>query len=396
MFNQVSESPQLCSYYAAQQCLSCPQIEVPYEQQVAEKTARVKSLLPMIAEDAWLPTQESASVGFRNKAKMVVTGSAANAMLGILGSDYAGQDLTECPLYSQHMRDFLKTFQRWIRELGISPYSVKERRGELKYILVTESPDGQFLVRWVLRSHRWVSRLRNFVSVMQEEFPEIAVVSANILAEHVALTEGPEEISLYGDYLPFQLGRVKLQLLPRSFFQTNTFIAHAMYQQAQRWAIALKPDRAVDLFCGVGGFALFLAATCRAVTGVELSAPAIAAAKRGAVASGLENVDFYAADATSFSISEGGLQLTRRDMIVVNPPRRGIGVELANWINESQARVIIYSSCNPVSLAKDMELLGSYKATRARVFDMFPGTDHAEVMVLLVKEPQGNAERKTV
>lgn len=383
MFNLRSENVASCHYFTVGQCHSCPTINIPYERQVTDKTTRVKELLPLIAEQAWLPTQLSHSLGFRNKAKMVVSGSANDAKLGILDRDYRGQDLTECPLYDAPMRRLLAAFSGWIRQLGISPYSVAEKRGELKYILVTQSVDGEFMVRWVLRSKRWVPRLQSFITQMRADFPSISVVSVNILAEHVALTEGAEEILLYGDFLRMRLGQVQLLLQPQSFFQTNSFIAQAMYTQAQRWAAALKPVRALDLFCGVGGFALHLSAVCESVIGVEISAAAIAAAQRGAAVSGVGNVEFYAADATVFSVSEGGLEVAANDLILVNPPRRGVGVELAEWLNNCGAGVLIYSSCNPLSLAKDLELLSAYRVLRARVFDMFPGTHHAEVMVLL-------------
>ncbi|MDO5060306.1 MAG: methyltransferase domain-containing protein [Actinomycetaceae bacterium] len=375
-----------CAYFEAQVCHSCPEINVPYAQQVETKTQAVKLLLPEIPASAWLPTQQSPQFGFRNKAKMVVSGTAARPQLGILDRDFAGQDLSDCPLYSARLRALFPVLKSWISRLGISPYRVAEKTGELKYLLVTENPAGQFMVRWVLRSHRHVNKLRAFTAQMRREVPQVVMMSVNILPQHVALTEGEEELPLFGDYLEFALGKTRIQLQPRSFFQTNTLIAHAMYQQAQRWATVLQPQRAVDLFCGVGGFALFLAPVCRQVTGVEISAPAIEAAKRGALASGLENVDFYAADATSFSLSEGGLQLSAKDLVLVNPPRRGIGVELAQWLNTGAQKAVIYSSCNPVSLAKDLKALTNFKPLRARVFDMFPGTAHTEVMVLLVRD----------
>lgn len=375
-----------CTYFQTQLCHSCPEIDIPYTQQVDKKTQSVKAVLAQIPASVWLPTQKSMQFGFRNKAKMVVTGTSANPKLGILGRDFEGEDLSECPLYSEQMRALFPLLKNWISQLGISPYQVAKKTGELKYLLITENPAGQYMVRWVLRSRRHFNKLRVFSSQMRLEIPQIAVMSVNILPQHVALTEGEEELPLFGDYLEFVLGQTKIQLQPRSFFQTNTLIANAMYLQAQRWATVLQPHRAVDLFCGVGGFALFLARVCHQVIGVEISKEAIAAAKQGALASNLENVDFFAADATSFSISEGGFQLSSKDLVLVNPPRKGIGIELAQWLNTAGQRAIIYSSCNPASLAKDLAALTNFKPVRARVFDMFPGTTHAEVMVLLVKD----------
>ena len=140
-----------------------------------------------------------------------------------------------------------------------------------------------------------------------------------------------------------------------------------------------------DLFCGVGGFALALASPGRRVLGVEVSAPAIRGARESAALMGLpsEEVRFEVGDARV--LDPGGSAVP--DLLVVNPPRRGIGTGLARRIENSSAARVLYSSCNPVSLAADLEAMPSLRARRARLFDMFPHTDHAEVLVELVRRP---------
>ncbi|MCS4484340.1 methyltransferase domain-containing protein [Gleimia sp. 6138-11-ORH1] len=373
-----------CSYFQRNLCQSCPQIDVDYATQITEKTTSVRELLRKIPAEAWLPTQQSAQLKFRNKAKMVVSGTAAKPLLGILDREKQGQDLSECPLYSDRMRKLFITLKKWITTLGISPYNVDTKSGELKYLLITESPAGKFMLRWVLRSHRHVKKLQRFIHQMRKDEPNLELVSVNILPTHVALTEGEEEIILFGKYLEIPLGDVQIQLQPRSFFQTNSQIALAMYSQAQRWVKAIKPTQVLDLFCGVGGFALFMGQVCQQVVGVEISKPAVTAAKLAAQKSKLTHVKFIAGDATQTSNWESQASLNA-ELILVNPPRRGIGAELCEWLESSTAKHLIYSSCNPLSLAKDLEQLPSFKAIRARVFDMFPGTNHAEVMVLLTR-----------
>jgi len=176
-------------------------------------------------------------------------------------------------------------------------------------------------------------------------------------------------------------------LLPtRSFFQTNTGVAEALYATATHWARDLSGGAEVwDLFCGVGGFALALASPGRRVLGVEVSAPAIRGARESAALMGLpsEEVRFEVGDARV--LDPGGSAVP--DLLVVNPPRRGIGTGLARRIENSSAARVLYSSCNPVSLAADLEAMPSLRARRARLFDMFPHTDHAEVLVELVRRP---------
>ena len=178
-------------------------------------------------------------------------------------------------------------------------------------------------------------------------------------------------------------------LLPtRSFFQTNTGVAERLYATARAWAddvpAALpRPAEVWDLFCGVGGFALALARPGRRVLGVEISAPAIAGARDAAALMGLEPAAarFETGDARVLAPGTG----VTPDLLVVNPPRRGIGADLAGRIEESGVPRVLYSSCNPASLAADLACMPSLRARRARLFDMFPHTDHAEVLVELVR-----------
>jgi 23S rRNA (uracil747-C5)-methyltransferase len=135
-----------------------------------------------------------------------------------------------------------------------------------------------------------------------------------------------------------------------------------------------------DLYCWVGGFALHLAAAARAVVGVEVSPDAIGAATATAVELGVP-AQFVAADATQWALE----QSTVPDLVVVNPPRRGIGPDLADWLEASGVDHVVYSSCNAESLARDLALMPSLRPVEARVLDMFPHTTHYEVMVLLAR-----------
>ena len=168
----------------------------------------------------------------------------------------------------------------FVTRARLEPYDVPSRRGELKNLLVTESPDGELMLRFVLRSQEPVTRIRKHLPALQAEVPRLAVVTVNLLPEHRAVLEGEREVVLTGEAtLPMRLATgVTLQLGPRSFFQTNTPVAEALYEQARAWVDGLPGVRTVwDLYCGVGGFALHLASPGREVLGVEVSADAVAA-----------------------------------------------------------------------------------------------------------------------
>jgi 23S rRNA (uracil747-C5)-methyltransferase len=174
-----------------------------------------------------------------------------------------------------------------------------------------------------------------------------------------------------------RLDDVTLHLRPGSFFQTNTEIAAALYRQARAWLDELAPASVWDLYCGVGGFALHVAAPGRRVLGIEVSEPAIASARLSAAEASLADVAFQVGDATAVTGSDAP------DAVIVNPPRRGLGPELCATLEGSSVGAVVYSSCNAESLARDLAAMPSLRARRIRVFDMFPQTGHYEVMVLL-------------
>jgi 23S rRNA (uracil747-C5)-methyltransferase len=176
-----------------------------------------------------------------------------------------------------------------------------------------------------------------------------------------------------------RLNDIPMHLGPRSFFQTNDTVAAALYRQAREWVEEIDPPALWDLFCGVGGFALHCADGRRQVTGIETSADAIAGARRSASELGLANVEFRALDAADFAFGETRVP----PLVIVNPPRRGIGAPLARFLDGSPARHVIYSSCNAESLARDLAAMPGFRLLRARVLDMFPHTKHYEVLTLL-------------
>ncbi len=368
-----------CGYFDAGVCRSCTLMGTPYDAQLAGKVEHAKALLAAWPDAAWLPPVASRPEAFRNKAKMVVGGTIETPTLGILDASRHGVDLTGCGVLSEGLRAAFAPIAAFITRAGLTPYDVPERRGELKNVLLTESPDGKLMVRFVLRSTAMIDRIRAELPNLLSDLPQIAVASVNLLPEHVALVEGEHELPLLGETLPMRLGDGVLHLRPGSFFQTNTEIAAALYAQAREWIDELAPASVWDLYCGVGGFALHVAAPGRRVHGIEVSAPAVESAWMSAREAGLADVTFAVGDATALTTS------STPEAIIVNPPRRGLGEDLCATLEASGARTIIYSSCNAVSLARDIAAMPSYAPSRVRVFDMFPQTDHYELMMLLVR-----------
>ena len=425
----------LCDYYDAGVCVSCTQLPVPYQWQLAQAQAECRATLATVPQ--WLDPVGSRPFHFRNKAKLAIGGTTAAPTLGILDGNRRGVDLRHCPLHERGIEAALPHLAEFITRAGLVPYDVPNRRGELKYLIVTRSPDGDLMARFVLRSETHIEAIREHLPWLHGAIPHLAVASVNLHPEHKAVLEGDVEILLTEQAtLPMRLGDLTLHLHPRSFFQTNTAVASALYAQARTW-LADSAGPVWDLYCGVGGFALHLAtplhvadggdldpATARRMTnvsdtdptatrrmtnggdadptatrrmtndgdagptatrrmtngdssviGVEISADAIESARRSTAEAGL-NAAFVAEDAAAWAMS----QREEPGAVVVNPPRRGIG-HLAEWLEASSIERVLYSSCNPASLARDLRAMPSLRPTRGRLFDMFPNTPHSEVMV---------------
>ncbi|OJX71281.1 MAG: 23S rRNA (uracil(747)-C(5))-methyltransferase [Micrococcales bacterium 73-13] len=380
-----------CGYHERGECRSCTLMGTPHRAQLAAKEHRVRALVDRPGL-AWLPAVAGPEDGFRNKAKMVVGGTVAAPTLGILDPDRHGVDLRECGILDPAIVAALPALARFVTRAGLVPYDVNARRGELKHVITTAAPDGELMTRFVLRSTESLPRVRKHLPALLAEVPRLRVATANLLPAHAAVLEGEEEIALTeATELRMPVAGIALRLPPRAFFQTNTAIAAALYRQARAWADrALRPEpadrahRIWDLYCGIGGFALSLAEPGREVVGIETGAEAIRAATRAAAEAGIRATTFLAADATRWAREQSAAP----DLVVVNPPRRGLGDELADWIEASGVPSVVYSSCNPDTLARDLARMPSLRPREARVFDMFPQTEHLEVMVLLERRQE--------
>ena len=352
----------------------------PYGEQLAGKQQHCAGLLSGHTAIEWLPPVASQESGFRNKAKMVIGGTAQNPTIGILDADGHGVDLRMCGVCSPGLLACFPVLANFIRRLRLTPYDVPRRTGELKHVIITESPDGEVMLRLVLRSDQTVPRIRKHLPDLLAALPQVKVVSVNLHPEHKAVLEGEQEILLTGQStLNMRVNDINLHLRPQSFFQTNTEMAAALYRQGREWVNELAPASVWDLYCGVGGFALHSAAPSRTVTGIETSSEAVVSARLSSDEAGLAGMDFQAGDATAFALASP----ESPELVIVNPPRRGVGKELCGWLESSEVQHVVYSSCNAQSLARDLAALPSFTARRARVLDMFPQTTHYEVMVLL-------------
>ncbi|WP_410751255.1 23S rRNA (uracil(747)-C(5))-methyltransferase RlmC [Citrobacter sp. U14242] len=370
-----------CALYDAERCRSCQWITQPIAEQLSAKTTNLQHLLADFSVGEWCAPIGGAENAFRNKAKMVVSGSVEKPLLGMLHRDGTSEDLCDCPLYPASFAPIFTVLKPFIARAGLTPYNVARKRGELKYLLLTESQfDGGMMLRFVLRSDAKLAQLRTALPWLQAQLPQLKVISVNIQPVHMAIMEGETEIFLTEQQaLAERFNDVPLWIRPQSFFQTNPVVAGRLYATARDWVRQLPVNHMWDLFCGVGGFGLHCATPQMKLTGIEIAPEAIACAKQSAQELGLQNLHFQALDSTQFATAQGEVP----DLVLVNPPRRGIGKPLCDFLSQMAPRFIVYSSCNAQTMAKDIHELPGYHIERVQLFDMFPHTAHYEVLTLL-------------
>lgn len=216
-----------CALYDAGRCRSCQWITQPIPEQLSAKTADLKNLLADFPVEEWCAPVSGPEQGFRNKAKMVVSGSVEKPLLGMLHRDGTPEDLCDCPLYPASFAPVFAALKPFIARAGLTPYNVARKRGELKYILLTESQsDGGMMLRFVLRSETKLAQLRKALPWLQEQLPQLKVITVNIQPVHMAIMEGETEIYLTEQQaLAERFNDVPLWIRPQSFFQTNPAVA---------------------------------------------------------------------------------------------------------------------------------------------------------------------------
>jgi 23S rRNA (uracil1939-C5)-methyltransferase len=271
-----------------------------------------------------------------------------------------------------------------VQRQSIYVYDPVSRRGLLRYLVIKVSPaSGKAMVTFVTaeRDYRQITHLGKW---LVRKIPEVISVQQNINASTGNVVFGRDTIRMLGvgDLLD-RVGDIALRISPTSFFQINNEQAAFIYRLVRQWAALEKRESAVDLYCGIGGIALHLARDAGSVGGIEVVEEAVRNARENARMNGLDNCSFRAGDAADL-VAE--LTPETVAVTVVNPPRSGCDGPVLEALAGLQPRALIYVSCNPASLARDLDLLQSlgYCADRLQPVDMFPQTSHLETVVRLL------------
>jgi 23S rRNA (uracil747-C5)-methyltransferase len=373
-----------CSYFNHEICRSCDKIETSYQTQLVEKSEYLIRLLGEETRIKLLATVSSCEIEFRNKAKFSVTGTLKEPIIGLTGElDLdRGREILNCPIHHPRINQVVLGLKDFIQQAQLIPYQIKSKSGELKGVIIYYSPESdEMYVRFVLRSKEALDRIKKFHSQWILKSPFITCLSANIQPIPHALLEGEEEVFFtQKNYINHQLDSIQMSLHPQGFVQTNQNVAKKLYTTATSWAKDLKIRNFLELFSGQGAFSFFIQSQVENALGIEINPDAAARANETAKTLDFKHLSFIASDATSI---KKDLLSFKPDLLLVNPPRRGLS-EATHLILDLLPPYLIYSSCDAKTLAFDLKKLShQYVIDKIQIFDMFPHTSHFETLVLL-------------
>ncbi len=395
-------------------CGGCAYQNLPYEEQLALKARQITNLLsPIIGTDEFesrfegvLPSPQQ--FGYRNKMEFSFGDEFKDGPLALgmhkKGSFYDIVTVDNCRLIHEDMRVVLRTTLAYFKEKKIDFYHKNTHEGYLRHLLVRRAAKtGEMLVDLVTAPSESgvicsggvnideTSLLEGWVSVLQSQTYEGSLVGIlHTKNDRIAdVIEDQGTSVLFGqDFFYEELLDLRFRITPFSFFQTNSLGAEVLYDAARRFilgadASVLNGKTVFDLYSGTGTIAQVLAPVSGKVIGVEIIEEAVEAAKKNAAENGLDNCDFLAGDVLKVidDIAE------KPDYIVLDPPRDGIHPKALQKIIDYGVESMIYISCKPTSLARDLVVLQEqgYQVERIVCCDMFPGTVHVETVCLLSK-----------
>ena len=373
-----------CPYYG--RCGGCDFRHMDRAEELDAKRQRVQDALRRIGGSA--VTVESIDGGeplhYRNKSQYPV---AADGSVGFYRArSHQVVPVERCLIQKPQADKAAQALRDYIRTYGVSCYDEKTRRGLVRYLYIRTNGAGQSLL-CVLVNGKKLPHEQELVELLRQAVPDAVGVVLGVNTHPTGAVLGTEYRTLWGaDVLTDTLCGLTFRLSVPSFYQVNREMAEVLYDKAVEFAGLTGGETVLDLYCGAGTITQVMARHAGQVIGAEIVPEAIEDAKENAKRNNIANVAFFCGDASAVAADFAAKGL-RPDVICVDPPRKGLTPEVVQAAAQMAPRRIVYVSCDPATLARDVKLFAQsgYEAVRAAAVDMFPGTANVETVVLLSK-----------
>ena len=374
----------------AKLCGGCNFWHMDYQEESRLKAERVRNCLNRIGGenlDSVPILAAQTCYGYRNKAQYPVAARKNKAYAGFFRA--GTHDVVEnkrCLILPEETDRVKDAVMDYVNQFRITVYDEAAHKGLLRHIYVRRGAvSGQILVCLVINGKN-LPHIPELIARLKK-IPGFATLVLSINTKKGNTILGDEFVACYGPgYIEDTLCGLDFRLSPRSFYQVNHAQAQRLYEAAIAQAEITKDDLVLDLYCGVGTITLAMAGAAGKVIGVEVIPQAVEDAKDNAKRNGIENAEFFCGDAGQAAL-ELEKQGIRPDVVVVDPPRKGLNADTIEALHRFSPRRIVYVSCDPATLARDVALLKErgYWLKNALAADLFPRCSHVESIVTLIK-----------
>ncbi|WP_209861469.1 23S rRNA (uracil(1939)-C(5))-methyltransferase RlmD [Paenibacillus shirakamiensis] len=380
-----------CAIY--DQCGGCQLQHMSYAGQLAWKRQHVVDALERIGKLEGITVLPTLGMSepwrYRNKAQVpigVVDG-------GLVGGFYAKGshrivDMETCLIQHEHNDDIVNRVKEIGRTLDISAYNEETGKGLLRHVVVKKAFHTGEMMLVLVTNGRDIPHADAWIGLIREQIPHVVSICQNINTKKTNVIFGDETRVLWGrDVIYDYIGDVQFAISARSFYQVNPVQTEVLYGKTVEYAGLTGKETVIDAYCGIGTISLFLAQHADQVYGVEIVKEAIDDARINAQLNDMRNVKFEVG-ASEVVIPRWKEQGIEADVIVVDPPRKGCDEQLLNTILEMKPERVVYVSCNPSTLARDLRVLedGGYRTVEVQPVDMFPHTVHVESVILMIRK----------
>ncbi|CCK80406.1 23S rRNA (uracil(1939)-C(5))-methyltransferase RlmD [Desulfobacula toluolica] len=293
-------------------------------------------------------------------------------------------DIKRCEIMPDLGNQILDDVRNFIKESDLPAYNLRTHEGFWRFLMLRHSVAFDTWMVNIVTTFKQMDVVRDLASVLTQNHPQIKSVMNNITDAKSGVSIGKEEICLYGkDHIKERLGKFVFKISPNSFFQTNTRSCENLYAKVSEYAALTGKETVIDLYSGTGTIPIWLSDQAKMVYGIEIVKSAVVDAKLNAQLNGIENCEFFEGDIKD--VLPGLKQ--KPDVMIIDPPRVGMHKDVVQQVLYISPEKIVYVSCNPATLARDLEMLApEYDIKEIQPVDMFPHTYHIESVALLLKK----------
>ncbi|MEG1410008.1 MAG: 23S rRNA (uracil(1939)-C(5))-methyltransferase RlmD [Terrisporobacter sp.] len=376
-----------------QNCGGCQIQELDYKEQLNVKTNEVKQVISRIGKLDDVVIHDALGMEepfrYRNKAQFPIQKVNGVPVIGFYKKKSHDIIPTDQCIIQHDVNDkIIKIIKTYIRAYKVSIYDEKTHTGVLRHLVTKVGFTTKEVMVVLVANGRKLPYLNELASVLKENIPGFKTLVVNVNRDKTNVILGQENRIIYGDgKINDYIGDLVFEISSLSFFQVNPVQTEVLYNKALEYANLGENDTVFDIYCGIGTISLFLAKKAKKVYGIEIVDEAIKDAKINAKLNNLDNVEFSVGKAEEV-VPKMYKQGKRGNVVVVDPPRKGCDEKVLDTIVSMQPDRVVYVSCNPSTLARDLNYLHErgYKCQEVQPVDMFPHSVHIENVALIVKE----------